>query len=80
MGFKAPKTCVKNWNGRKKIQKKTSYNYTARSLTASLPLKNGGSKTILSYWEGNFSVAILNFGRVTIWNHQPGFLTSKKLH
>ena len=28
-----------------------------RSLTASLPLKNDGWKTILSYWEGNFSGA-----------------------
>ena len=35
-----------------------------RSLTASLPLKNGGWKTILFYWEGNFSGAMLNFGRV----------------
>ena len=35
-----------------------------RSLTASLPLKNGGWKTILSYWEGNFSGDMLNFGRV----------------
>ena len=26
----------------------------SRSLTASLPLKNDGWKTILSYWEGNF--------------------------
>ena len=32
----------------------------------SSPLKNGGWKTIrLSYWEGNFSGAMLNFGRVT---------------
>ena len=30
----------------------------------SSPLKNGGWKTILSYWEGNFSGAMLNFGRV----------------
>ena len=28
----------------------------------SSPLKNGGWKTILSYWEGNFSGAMLNFG------------------
>ena len=29
-----------------------------------IALKNGGWKTILSYWEGNFSGAMLNFGRV----------------
>ena len=40
--------------------------YTPRSLTVSLPLKNGGWKTILSYWNpGNFSGGErLNFGRV----------------
>ena len=36
-----------------------------RSLTASLSLKNGGWKTILSYWvQAIFSLAMLNFGRV----------------
>ena len=30
----------------------------------SSPLKNGRWKTILSYWEGNFSGAMLNFGGV----------------
>ena len=34
------------------------------SLTASLPLKNGGWKTILSFWDGTFSETMLNFGRV----------------
>ncbi len=34
-----------------------------RSLTASLPLKNAGWKTSLSYWVfGNFLGAMLNFG------------------
>ena len=37
----------------------------------SSPLKNGGWKTILSYWEGNSSGAMLNFGRVIF--HQPRF-------
>ncbi len=32
----------------------------------SSPLKNGGWKTILSYWEGNFSGAMLNFVRVHV--------------
>ena len=36
----------------------------SRSLTAHLPLKKGGWKTSLSYWEGNFSGAMLNFGGV----------------
>ena len=36
-----------------------------RSLTASLPLKNGGWETILSFWEGNFSGAMLVLGRVS---------------
>ena len=31
----------------------------------SSPLKNGGWKTSLSYWEGNFSGAMLNFGKVS---------------
>ena len=30
----------------------------------SSPLKNDGWKMILSYWEGNFSGAMLNFGKV----------------
>ena len=38
----------------------------SRSLTASFPLKNDGWKTILSCSEGNFSGAMLNFGRVII--------------
>ena len=32
----------------------------------SSPLKNDDWKTILSYWEGNFSGAMLNFGRVRV--------------
>ena len=32
-----------------------------RSLTASLPLKNDGCKTILSFWEDPFSGAMLDF-------------------
>ena len=33
------------------------YRLHPRSLTASLPLKNGGTGRLLSYWEGNFSGA-----------------------
>ena len=32
----------------------------------SSPLKNGGWKTSLSHWQGNFSGAMLNFGRVCL--------------
>ena len=39
----------------------------------SLPLKKGGWKTILSYWEGNFS-AMLNFQGVSILNSKNGGL------
>ena len=37
---------------------------TPPKFYSSFPLKNGGWKTILSYLEGNFSGAMLNFGRV----------------
>ncbi len=40
------------------------YTIHPRKLTASLPLKNGGWKTNISYWEGNFWGTMLNFGGV----------------
>ena len=55
-----------------------------RSLTASLPLKNGGWKTILSYWEGNFSGATLVLGggsqKYSMWvDHSLNIITVRGL-
>ncbi len=41
--------------------------YTPPKFNSSPP-KNGGWKTILSYWEGNFSGAMLNFRWVIIYD------------
>ena len=40
-----------------------------RSLTASLPLKYDGCRTILSFWDGNLSGAMLNFGGLSIFTY-----------
>ena len=42
-------------------------------LTASLPLKMDGWNTILSYWDGPFSGAMLVSGRVCFVDMNPVF-------